>query len=358
MQDKLKQIIQRYEELERLINDPLTIANRTHYAKLMKERGELSKIVQRTKALEEINKQKEEAISLSKTEGHDKDFHQMIEEETKELTEKEARLKSELEEMLLPGAEENSRNVIIEIRAGTGGDEAALFAADLLRMYLKYSEKKGWKTMILDSSPTDLGGLKQIVFSVEGENVYKELRFESGTHRVQRVPRTEASGRIHTSATTVAVLPEAEDIEVEIKSDDLKIDTFCASGPGGQYVNKTASAIRLTHIPTGVVVECQSERSQHRNKDLAMKLLRARIYEKQMRDSKEKRDTMRRNQIGSGDRSEKIRTYNFPQNRLTDHRINFSSHNLEEILNGRMEELIAELARQDKENRLKQLSAT
>jgi peptide chain release factor 1 len=358
MQDKLRQIIQRYEELEGLVNDSSTIANRTHHAKLMKERGELSKVVQRIKSLEEIRKQMEETTLLSKSEGQDKDFHQMIEDEIKELAAKEERLKSELEEMLLPGTEENSRNVIIEIRAGTGGDEASLFAADLFRMYLKYIEKRAWKASIMESSQTGLGGLKQVTFSVEGENVYRDLRFESGTHRVQRVPKTEASGRIHTSAVTVAVLPEAEDIEVEIKSDDLKLDSFCASGPGGQYVNKTASAIRLTHIPTGVVVECQSERSQHRNKELALKLLRARIYEKQISDSKEKRDTMRRNQIGTGDRSEKIRTYNFPQNRLTDHRINFSSHNLEEILNGRMEELIAELARQDKEKRLKQLATT
>jgi peptide chain release factor 1 len=356
MQDKLKQISQRYEEIEKLINDPAVTANRTNYTKLMKERGSLFRIVERIKTLEKIKVQKNDALNLSKTETKDKDLQQMVQDEIKTLTESETKIRNELQELLLPGSEENSRNVIMEIRAGTGGDEAALFVGDLLRMYLKYIETKGWKSTILDVSHSDLGGLKQVVLSIEGEDVYKALRFESGTHRVQRVPKTEASGRIHTSAVTVAVLPEAEDIEVEIKPEDLKMDTFCASGPGGQYVNKTASAVRLTHIPTGVIVECQSERSQHRNKDFALKLLRTRIYEKQMSESKEKRDEIRRNQIGTGDRSEKIRTYNFPQSRITDHRINFSVHNLPKVLDGDLEELIIELSRQDKEKRLKQLA--
>ncbi|MBI4833285.1 MAG: peptide chain release factor 1 [Planctomycetes bacterium] len=356
MQNKLDEIITRYNELESLITKPENIANPPLYAKLMKERGKLMPVAQRAKALEEIRKQKAGAIAMSQSSAEDKELAQMAEEEIKTLSEKETTLQSELEELLLPGSEEYSRDAIVEIRAGTGGEEAALFAADLVRMYLKYCEKKGWKTSIMESSPTDLGGVKQAIFSVEGTDVFKFLRFESGTHRVQRVPKTEASGRLHTSAATVAVLPDAEDVDIEIKTEDLKVDTYSAGGPGGQHVNKTASAIRLTHMPTGIVVACQTERSQHRNRDLAMKLLKTRIYEKQVNETKELRDKIRRTQVGSGDRSEKIRTYNFPQNRITDHRINFSSHNLLVVLDGALDELIDELNKKDREERLKSLS--
>jgi len=356
MQNKLNEIIGRYNELETLITKPENIANPAFYAKLMKERGKLMPVTQRAKALEEIRKQKAGALAMSQASAEDKELAQMAEEEIKALTAKETVLQTELEELLLPGSEEYSRDAIVEIRAGTGGEEAALFAADLVRMYLKYCEKKGWKTIIMESSPTDLGGVKQAIFSVEGTDVFKFLRFESGTHRVQRVPKTEASGRLHTSAATVAVLPDAEDVDIEIKTEDLKVDTYSAGGPGGQHVNKTASAVRLTHLPTGLVVACQTERSQHRNRDLAMKLLKTRIYEKQINETKEVRDKIRRTQVGSGDRSEKIRTYNFPQNRVTDHRINFSSHNLLVVLDGALDEMIDELNKKDREERLKSLS--
>jgi peptide chain release factor 1 len=356
MPNKLDEIIKRYQEIENLITQPEIVRDRIRYASLMKERGALSKTVERIKALNHIRKQKKETEELINQHKNDEDFANLINEELNTLMDKEKKTLAELEEILITNEEEGYRNVIMEIRAGTGGDEAALFAADLFRMYTKYADKIGWKCIIIDSSPTGLGGLKEVVFSIEGENVYKYLRLESGTHRVQRVPRTEASGRIHTSACTVAVLPEAEEVEVDIKQEDLKVDTYSAGGPGGQHVNKTASAVRLTHIPTGIVVACQTERSQHRNKDLAMRLLRTRIYEHLASQTKQERDKMRKNQIGSGDRSEKIRTYNFPQNRITDHRINFSLHNLAIILDGNPEELLTKLLEEDRKTKLRDIS--
>lgn len=355
MQDKLKQISQRYAEIEQLANEPAILSNPTKYAALMKERGALTRIIQRIKALEEIRKQKAEAHHLA-TEQPDKELAQMAQEEIDDLTQQEEKILEELEEMLLAKQSGDMRNVIMEIRAGTGGNEAALFVADMFRLYHKYSEKKSWKLDLINSNPTNLGGFKEIIFSLEGPDVYKHMRFESGTHRVQRVPRTEASGRLHTSACTVAVMPEPDQIEIQIKSEDLKIDTYGAGGPGGQHVNKTDSAIRITHLPTGLVVTSQSERSQHRNRDLAMRLLRSRLYEHEQKQARDSRDSMRRHQIGSGDRSEKIRTYNFPQNRITDHRINFSLHSLDKVMDGDIDELIKRLIQVDKEKRLAQMS--
>jgi peptide chain release factor 1 len=355
MEERLKQISGRYQEIERLISDPVVIADRTRYTVLMKERGGLARIVSRVEALDEVKRHLRETELLVQDKTQDASFTQMANEELVKLQQDAAAMTQELEEMLI-GDEADYKNVIVEIRAGVGGDEAALFTADLFKMYFRYAESKGWRTILIDSSPTNLGGFKEINFSIEGELAYKHLRYESGTHRVQRVPRTEASGRIHTSACTVAVLPEAEDVDIEIKSEDLKVDTYSAGGPGGQHVNKTASAIRITHIPSGLVVACMVERSQHRNRDLAMRLLRTRLYEHQVQQNKQERDLLRKNQIGTGDRSEKIRTYNFSQNRVTDHRINVSLYDLPRVLDGNMDELLDQLIKADKEARLKQAS--
>ena len=356
MENRLAEMLKRYEEIETLIVQPEIISNQSRYARLMKERGSLAKFVTRIKSLGEIRREKKDTHELIQQHKDDKDFIEMTTEELNTLAEKEKKIVGELEEMFLTNEEHGDRNVIMEIRAGTGGEESALFAAELFRMYTKYADRKGWKCLLMDSSPTGLGGFKDVTFSIEGESVYKHLRFESGGHRVQRVPDTEASGRIHTSACTVAVLPEAEEVEVEIRSEDLKIDTYSAGGPGGQHVNKTASAVRITHLPTNTVVACMVERSQHRNKDLAMRLLRSRIYENMASKSKAERDKMRKTQIGSGDRSEKIRTYNFPQSRLTDHRINFSLHNLPVVMEGELDEMINKLMEEDRKLKLQNIS--
>lgn len=352
MEERLQQFSQRYQEIDRLICDPEVIADRPRYTALVKERGALSKVVSRAEALDNVRRQLRETETLARDNTQDQSFSELVAEELSNLKSEEKRLTDELEEILL-GDTSGDKNVIIEIRAGVGGGEAALFVADLFKMYLRYAENKGWRSILIDSKPTDLGGFKEVMFSIEGESAYKFLRYESGTHRVQRVPRTETSGRLHTSACTVAVLPEAEDVDIEINHEDLRIDTYSAGGPGGQHVNKTASAVRITHLPTGLVAACQTERSQHRNRDLALRLLRTRLYEQTARQSKNERDQLRKTQIGSGDRSEKIRTYNFPQNRVTDHRINFSVHNLPKILDGNLDELVAKLLQADKEAKLK-----
>ncbi|MFH1228736.1 MAG: peptide chain release factor 1 [Planctomycetota bacterium] len=352
MEKNLSDILKRYEEIEALIIKPEVVSNPAQYSALMKERGKLIRFATPLQALRDIRKQKSEVEVLTSEKGHEADFYELMKEELEALAKKEQELVSQIEEMLLATEENADRNVIMEIRAGTGGEEAALFASELFRMYSKYIDKKHWKMTLIDNSSTGLGGLKDASFSVEGEDVYKHLRFESGGHRVQRVPQTEASGRIHTSACTVAVLPEAEEVELEIRSEDLKVDTYSAGGPGGQHVNKTASAVRLTHLPTGTVVACQTERSQHRNRDLAMRLLRTRVYDAMVSKVKKERDSMRKTQIGSGDRSEKIRTYNFPQSRVTDHRINFSVYNLPEFMDGNIDEMVDKLIEVDKQERL------
>lgn len=353
MFQQIHEMVKRFEEIEKLLSAPETASSPPRMSALMKERGRLTKVVIRYRQLESIRGQQLEAEKLLNENGHDHDMKKMALDEIQELKKKEESILHELESILVTDDTESSRNVIVEIRPGTGGEEASLFSSELLRMYLRYAELKGWKSEIVEQTVSDMGGIKQVVFSLEGEDAYKFLRYESGTHRVQRVPKTEAQGRIHTSACTVAVLPEAEEVEIEINRDDLRIDAYRAGGAGGQHVNKTSSAIRITHLPTGIVAACQVERSQHRNKDMAMRWLRAKLYEHFQSQKKAARDNLRKTQIGTGDRSEKIRTYNYPQSRITDHRINFSVHNMEEVLDGHMDNLLQALLDTDKEEKLK-----
>ena len=356
MLDRLKTITARYREIERFIADPAVIQNVPRYAALMRERGQLSRFVTRYEALEEVRRQRAGARELAASAGDDPEMLKLAGQEEADLAAKEETLVRELEDLLVTEDEMSARNVIVEIRPGTGGEEAALFGMDLFRMYSKYAEKRGWTVEVMELDTSDRGGVKEAVFSVEGEDVYRDLRYESGAHRVQRVPATEAQGRIHTSVCTVAVLPEAEEVDVEVKKEDLKIDHYCAGGPGGQHVNKTASAVRLTHLETGIVAACQTERSATRNMSLALKWMKAKLYEHFASRAKNSRDAQRRSQIGSGDRSEKIRTYNFPQNRVTDHRIGWSSHAMENILQGDLDEMVAALRGADREAKLKDMA--
>ncbi|MFH1904768.1 MAG: peptide chain release factor 1 [bacterium] len=345
MLDKLDSIKKRGDELTELMSDPQVIANRDQYQKCAKEYTDIKDIIKEygkyRENLNDISKHKE----ILSNPAEDKDFLELVESEIVDLKAKKEKIEDNLRVLLDPEARDWNKDIIMEIRSGAGGDEASLFAEDLFRMYSKYAEKKGWKIEILSSHTRELGGFKEVVFAVKGKNVYRRLRFESGTHRVQRVPVTETSGRIHTSTVTVAVLPEPEDVEVIINPQELKIDTFRASGAGGQHVNKTDSAVRITHIPTSLVVECQDERSQHKNRVKAMRVLRARLLHKVKEDQRKQISQDRKNQVGTGDRSEKIRTYNFPQARVTNHRINFTSHKLQAFLQGNMDELVeAELS--------------
>lgn len=355
---KLKAMYDRYTELENLVADPVVVSNPSRYGAYMKERGSLSKMVGKYLQWQKILDRKEEAGKVISENGSDKELQVLARDELETAEREEERLVKEIQELLLSQGGDAHKGVIMEIRAGTGGDEAALFAADLYRMYTRYAETKGWKVEVFDSNPTDLGGFKEIILSVTGAGVYKRLRHESGTHRVQRVPTTETQGRVHTSAATVAVLPEIEDVEINIDPRDLKIETMRSSGPGGQKVNKTSSAVRMTHIPTGITVRCQDEKSQHKNRAKAMRILRSRLHEHTEERERSKREKTRRVQIGTGDRSEKIRTYNYPQNRVTDHRINFTLYDLENVMLGHMDELIERLLAFEKEEQLKQLAAT
>lgn len=339
MFDKLEGLEGRFLELERQISDPEVIANREVWGALCKENAELSPIVEKYreyKTAKSVIADDREMLS----EGQDKDFEKMIYSEIAETEKKLEEISEELKILLLPKDPNDDKNVIMEIRGGTGGEEAALFAADLMKMYSIYAESKHWKIEILSSNPTDIGGYKEVCFSIEGHGAYSRLKFESGVHRVQRVPSTESGGRIHTSAVTVAVLPEAEEVEVNINPNDLRIDVFRAGGPGGQCVNTTDSAVRITHLPTGISVSCQDEKSQFKNKDKAMKILRSRIYEVMEEARHKEIADERKSQVGSGDRSERIRTYNFPQGRVTDHRINLTLHKLEQIIGGNLDEVI------------------
>ncbi|TCS78726.1 peptide chain release factor 1 [Pectinatus cerevisiiphilus] len=354
MLEKLAAIENKYLELESLISDPDILADVPRWQKYNQEHAALSEIVEKYRQYKKAcNELSENKAMLA--EEDDNEFKKLLETEIASLQKEKEAFEKELPLLLLPKDPNDTKNVIIEIRGGVGGDEAALFAGDLFRMYSRYAEMKGWKTEILDANATELGGFKEVSFCIEGRGAYSRLKYESGTHRVQRVPETESSGRIHTSAVTVAVLPEVEDVEIDIKQSDLRIDTYRASGAGGQYVNKTDSAIRITHIPTGIVVQCQDEKSQLKNKEKAMRVLRARINDEAQKAQQKEIAADRKSQVGSGDRSQRIRTYNFPQGRVTDHRIGMTLHKLDAVLNGELDELINALITADQAERLQQV---
>lgn len=353
MFDKLVEVKRRYEEINRLLMDPSVINDNARYKNLMKEYKNLTPLIEKFDEYTQAKDNFEEAKAMLDEGGLEPDFKEMVRMQYEESKEQMEAFSQELKILLLPKDENDDRNVIIEIRGGAGGEEAALFAYNLYRMYNMYADSKGWKTEILSANETELGGFKEVSFSIEGEGVYSRFKFESGVHRVQRVPDTETQGRIHTSTVTVAVMLEVDDVEVDINPNDLKIDTFRSSGAGGQHINKTSSAIRVTHIPTGLVVECQDERSQHKNKDKALKVLRSRLYdiEKAKQDAEVAQE--RKSQVGTGDRSERIRTYNYPQGRLTDHRIGLTIYRLEQVLNGDLDEVIDALVTADQAEKLK-----
>ncbi len=352
---KLRNMAERLAEIDRLLASPDVARDPARIRSLGKERGSLTEPVGMFDSWQHVATELAEAEELAEDAAADSELRELAQSELPDLRKREQELAQRLQERLILQEPDQSRDVIVEIRAGTGGEEAALFAADLFKMYTLYAEQKGWKVEIIEENKTDLRGYKEVVFSVQGDNVYRHLRFESGTHRVQRIPVTEAGGRIHTSAATVAVLPEVEEVEINLKDDDLKIETFRASGPGGQHVNKTASAVRITHVPSGEVVSCQDEKSQHRNKNRALRVLRSRLYTRSRQAQHDAIAKERREQVGSGDRSEKIRTYNFPQSRITDHRAGFSCYNLTEVLEGDLHGVVEQLLAWDKQERLKSL---
>jgi peptide chain release factor 1 len=352
MWDAISRARERYEELGNLFADETVVKDRNLLLKYSKERSSLEGLVRKADEYEQIIKGIEEAEEILKS-SDDGGLVDLAKSELEALNQKRAVVEQEIKELLLPRDPNDEKNTIVEIRAGTGGEEAALFAASLFRMYSRYAEGRGWKIDILGSNPTGVGGFKEVVFLVEGSGAYSKLKYESGVHRVQRIPVTESSGRIHTSAVTVAILPEAGEVDVEIKPDELRVDVYRSSGPGGQSVNTTDSAVRVTHLPTGIVVQCQDEKSQHKNKAKALKVLRSRLLEKATLEQRTERAIDRKQQVGTGDRSEKIRTYNFPQTRVTDHRIGLTLHRLEGILDGDLDEIIDSLAAHDNEIKLK-----
>lgn len=338
MLDKLAEVEKRYEQLESLLRDPQILNKQREYSRVAKERAELEEIVTCYREWRKVEREIQENRELLNE--NDEAIRELAKEEVSVLRERKEEIESRIKILILPKDPNDSKNVILEIRAGTGGEEAALFAASLFRMYSRYAEPCGWRVEVMNSNPTGLGGLKEIIVLIEGKGAYSRLKFESGVHRVQRVPVTEGSGRIHTSAVTVAVLPEADEVEVEIDPKELRVDVFRSSGPGGQSVNTTDSAVRVTHIPTGLVVSCQDEKSQHKNRAKALKVLRARLLEKREEERRSKIAATRKLMVGSGDRSERIRTYNFPQGRVTDHRINFTLYKLERVMEGELNELL------------------
>jgi len=352
MWDAVKKARERYEELDVLFADEKVVKDRNLLLKYSKERSGLEDIVRKADEYEQIAKGMKEAQEILHS-SDDKELMDLARAELESLGGKSETVEAQLKGLLLPRDPSDEKNTIVEIRAGTGGDEAALFAADLFRMYSKYSEDRGWKTEVLGSNPTGVGGFKEVIFLVEGKGAYSRLKYESGVHRVQRIPVTESSGRIHTSAVTVAILPEAGEVDIDIKPEEIRMDVYRSSGPGGQSVNTTDSAVRITHIPTGIVVQCQDEKSQHKNRAKALKVLRSRLFDKARQDQEHERAKDRKQQVGTGDRSEKIRTYNFPQARVTDHRIGLTVHKLEGILDGNIDRIIDALAAHDTETRLK-----
>ncbi|MCC8192578.1 MAG: peptide chain release factor 1 [Ruminococcus sp.] len=353
MFEKLLTLEQKYEDISVKLTDPDIITDNKQYTALMKEYKNLTPIIEKFREYKKAKEAFDEANELLDAGGLEKDFKEMVQLQYEESKEQMATIEEELKIMLLPKDPNDDKNVIIEIRGGAGGEEASLFANSLYRMYTMYADSKGWKHEVMNANETELGGYKEISFSVEGEGAYSRLKYESGVHRVQRVPETESQGRVHTSTVTVAVLPEAEEVEFEInEATDLKIDVFRASGAGGQHINKTESAVRITYLPTGLVVECQDERSQFKNKERAMKILRSRLYEEQLRAQENEIAADRRSQVGTGDRSERIRTYNFPEGRISDHRIGLTIYRLEQFLNGNLDEVIDALATADQAAKL------
>lgn len=354
MFEKVKGLCQRMDELEARLSEPGLYDDPDRAAKLLKERNELEPIVATYRAYEQARQTIADATEMLS----DQDMKELAQEELHAAKAEEKRLEEELKILLLPKDPNDDKNIFVEIRGGAGGEESALFAADLYRMYTMYADKRGWQTEVMSASETELGGYKEIVFRVAGDEVYSRLKFESGVHRVQRVPETESQGRVHTSTTTVAVLPEAEEVDFYLDPNDLRIDTFRSSGAGGQHINKTSSAIRVTHIPTGTVVECQDERSQHKNKDKALRVLRSRLYEAEVEKQQAAIAADRKSQVGTGDRSERIRTYNFPENRVSDHRIKLTIYKLDQFLNGDMDEVLDALIAADTAEKMKAQSET
>ncbi len=353
---RLDGIERTYEDLNRKLADPEVFSDQQRYRELSRTHAEMAEIVNRYREYRKTEEELEEARSMLK-EGQEPEMEEYLRDEAGEAEGRLARLEDELRQMLLPRDPRDERNVIMEIRAGTGGEEAGLFAGELFRMYARYAESRRWKVESLSSNPSDLGGFKEIIFEVKGKGAYSRLKYESGVHRVQRIPVTESGGRIHTSAATVAVLPEAEEVEVEIAPNDLKVDVYRSTGPGGQSVNTTDSAVRVTHLPSGLVVSCQDEKSQLQNKEKALRILRARLLKNEQDRQQREQAEARRSQVGSGDRSERIRTYNYPQGRMTDHRIGLTLYRLDSILEGEIDEIIESLAAHDREERLQRMAA-